>query len=942
MPKETGKEVKGNNKKSKISSMIKANIAMGAYDKSTEDKVVEADDQLDMLDDKLEQLKELQGNIGNSAMEDRLRAEDEESYDLLDDVEDKVIELDSKQNPEQSEVNSEVQPLVQPEQMKKGETEPAVKEEAAQSNEVVNELSHQTDKLITEINQEKAQPEAVNQSQQQGNSDEVQLAQANAGQETIQTEKFTPVKGTPKKRGWLKKFLHGAVHVASAIRTGLGLAAGYLAGGAIWLFSSRKAQQKSYDVGLIPGTKDNEHFAEYDLNNKDKNQEIQNDVRRVPLVWEQRIPEDPKKPPVISVRIEQVKEGSAKSTKSGDFGHALIALFYSRYDRLSGEEERYKVEYGFYPKGGFTGKSGTLALGMTGLTVPGALQNDMGHPYSVSQDFEVTNDKINAVLAMSENYADGGYSYYDRNCTTFAKDASEAAGINVGDIFEEVDVNLNGGAPIAGLTIAKTLFGGFYEKSVYELGVNKIQKKSNNDDVSYGRYGQKMSTQQDIDNADRDFSYIKRMRGLAPGITGENMRYGENAHIDSYNVERTKEIVAKDGLSETGAFVRLLEVEYDNLIKAMDECKVPEQMKGEILGNMVSYKNELFPLCARALNPEVTGDEKRKVSRAFAEKLNEFMEKINIIYKDTLGSDARLNIPFQHIASAVQNVRQVLYREYNSMERVGDKITDLKNIAYRFEKGYDIELTDGTEAEVTIAAQAAMIQMFGSIEEGINFMQRLNELQNKADKTSSEEKELGMLVRKERTLKDFINAQNSYVNRNNFTQGDMNFAFVHLVEGEKGLKSSTNPVNKASFFYQALAYEKVFGGLAAGYRQVQQSMLEAKVAPETAKKQADLWMINSMITKIENNKDTMQMIVNSFYRARSSEIPMEEMGERLIGSISYVYGKAAVGMPFALVRYLQADSPEHPIFALLGILQKMFTNAHTGNTALNRNETATA
>ena len=177
------------------------------------------------------------------------------------------------------------------------------------------------------------------------------------------------------------------------------------------------------------------------------------DFRRVPTVWSQLTAAkaadtvqsedgEEEKPldPTVSIMIEQPKSGSAQAMNSREMGHAFLGIEYSRRSAVSNRYERYKLEYGFYPAGGFSNVSSSMMLMLHNAIVPGQLADDSGHKYDVSRTYPAKPEQVSAILNASEKYAEGGYGFYDRNCTTFVKQmvvdtAHLATG---GDIFFSV------------------------------------------------------------------------------------------------------------------------------------------------------------------------------------------------------------------------------------------------------------------------------------------------------------------------------------------------------------------------------------------------------------------------------------------------------------------------------------------------------------------------
>lgn len=77
--------------------------------------------------------------------------------------------------------------------------------------------------------------------------------------------------------------------------------------------------------------------------------------------------------------------------------------------------------------------------------VPGQMRDDTDHPYDISRRYPATVQQVNAILKSSETYADEGYGYYDRNCTTFVKEmvVDKAHLATGGEIFKWSEIGFS-------------------------------------------------------------------------------------------------------------------------------------------------------------------------------------------------------------------------------------------------------------------------------------------------------------------------------------------------------------------------------------------------------------------------------------------------------------------------------------------------------------------
>ena len=196
----------------------------------------------------------------------------------------------------------------------------------------------------------------------------------------------------------------------------------YIASYITSLFGDKAKMQEKRDHKMIPGW-DGKTF-----DTEASGEEILADFRRIPTIWsyltaDKATDDEGKKPrdPVITVYADQPNERSSEALGGKEeMGHTMIGIEYSRFSKISNRYERYGLKYGFYPAGG-TSTSFPVMLTMQNrnAVVPGQLMNDRMHKFSISRRYPAKPQQVNDIIKASETYADKGYGYYDRNCTTF-------------------------------------------------------------------------------------------------------------------------------------------------------------------------------------------------------------------------------------------------------------------------------------------------------------------------------------------------------------------------------------------------------------------------------------------------------------------------------------------------------------------------------------------
>jgi len=308
--------------------------------------------------------------------------------------------------------------------------------------------------------------------------------------------------------------------------------AGTVLGGATYILGApfhanfKKPVIQPLSKNHIPGYSKDTFFKDINPDEEPDGQDLITDVRRIPLVYETMIPEDPNQGPTISLNICQDVEGETRSVvygkdangeKGAQMGHGFVSLCYSKKDPLSGQLRRYKTTFGFYPKGGFVGPNHQAAMLMEGRHIPGQIVNDDGHAFSISETHPITNKQFNKIILAAQNYADEGYNYVARNCSTFVHDMAELAGVDVSKTFHQADLTSNFmGAPL-------TFFGTFGGKIMHKFSDNDYKNKAGKNDLDYSRFGHKMVTDNEMKLLEKD-QFNMRLIGYSPSHVASSMR----------------------------------------------------------------------------------------------------------------------------------------------------------------------------------------------------------------------------------------------------------------------------------------------------------------------------------------------------------------------------------------------------------------------------------
>ncbi len=409
-------------------------------------------------------------------------------------------------------------------------------------------------------------------------------------------QKMKDVKGT----NWWTKFKNKAAYIFSNVfgflSSGFGLkqtiaaVRQHVANKKKRSLEANSKIQKKKDHTAIPGWEG----AKYDQN-ANSGEDILADFRRVPTVWSEIIGEkasevvnDEEKPlpPKVTIYVEQPKDNSEESMAGREMGHTMIGIEYSRFSHLSNKYERYKLQYGFYPVTSVSkGASSTFAM-MNDAIIPGQLMNDAGHIYNVSRTYPATAKQVNAILQASETYADGGYGYFARNCTTFVRDMAKIAHLPVSDkLFELEEVGFSTLANLG--RIASDVMG---ENNVSGLEEGLVSN-SQREDQSYANYGNNRVTEEDFDTlkwstkggpSEIKETYIpasvgQKLRTETTGQIGSFYYKGNIEDSDEYNLEEIQREIDKQGVALKEIFVRQMLPEATQTNK-----KIPSELNKSI------------------------------------------------------------------------------------------------------------------------------------------------------------------------------------------------------------------------------------------------------------------------------------------------------------------------------------------------------------------------
>ena len=580
--------------------------------------------------------------------------------------------------------------------------------------------------------------------------------------------------------------------------------------------------------------------------------------------------------PEISIMVEQGSRGDAKAMSKGEFGHAMIGLSYGRYNLSTNRRERYAIQYGFYPSGGMVNKSGTLMM-IGGATVPGELRDDYRHHYDVARRYKAKPGDVNKILRASETYADGGYGYFKRNCTTFTVEMAKLANLSIGNEAEIEEMRFGGLKAGAAELAAGTSMAGY-------LGAaNNISAKLNEKDLSYANFGQKMYTKADLDRYyDTAINSEIVRKGYAPSGVGEVMRYSEGGgDLGAYYTE-DKDTESKDLDQKMMKAGR----EIVNLLKE----NIPED---KITPEDQNISSALSMFGGFGLqNGAVRGLFKSPAEiKKTHKEVSDMMKQLNGYYVNRLGRDARFNMPIMNYLSLCERVLHYLDNVYTNQvgkDMKGDMGSQRANFLNGKQEGISYTGEDGkkTETKMDGALYEGYLMAGCSPEDAIKSHKRFLELEKIPEDNRSKEqkKEFSKLDLLHKLAVDFASSNRGMLEKKEFTNKDVEYAFTKLPKMETNTNGKGGKVEgmalgprSASKTYQGLILETIFKGFS---EEKINEILDYNVQAE----KTDAFLTEKANDKMNQFKD----ILDEFAKSQDTDVA-EDMASNFIDLLQDAY-----------------------------------------------------
>jgi len=663
------------------------------------------------------------------------------------------------------------------------------------------------------------------------------------------------------------------------------------------------ANRQESDMTLVPGTQTDEHFEVLHPEEGPENQPVIGDRRRVPVNYEEVIPEDPNAPPTLTLCFEQGTEGKTKAMGGpGGEGHCFISLKYTRDNPITGKAERYKCTFGFYPHQNFESLMATAAMGATGMVIPGSLENDNDHSYSTSKTFQVTNKTINTVFNSASDYSKGGYNYLSRSCATFAHDMCVSAGIDPDPYFRKTDFEGFRSNALKGFSTLGT-------QTISRLGTHSMLSHAEDKIIRYERFNQRLINREDVQRLSRQKFYA-RLRGYVPSVATEAVRNDWDFHLSSNNytpsVPEEREEDPDRKLSNWSLSHSRMLAEQMTLLHSVERFlrknKIPAQQCAEIRTNLTEFMStnnrliENYGKIAFADDYRWAKGEKprylqrREACRPGSKAVKDYIEGLDEIFRTTFKSDARLNISFQHMASTLQKLDNGFAAQYRNIQnKIFEKGRDFDTLfedeevldylnakkenfhlmaRLKFSRStlgsdrYQLNTSNPFQPEYMVG----LIKSFGSLDE---FMRQRKELVDAERDFGADSKQYKALLDKHEdkltTAQNFQNAISILAGKESFNDHDLEFAFRELPKG-----IATTAVDRDSdpaSIYQGLIVASYLKGMRTSceksVKEIRKNYMEKKEALEGFK---DLLPVREYSQKLAELKiDTRNALTKSTY-----------------------------------------------------------------------------
>ena len=670
------------------------------------------------------------------------------------------------------------------------------------------------------------------------------------------------------------------------VRPGPGTLRGIING---WRSSSRFRNRG--DRELIPGW-DGAKFENEDV----PEDEVSLDFRRVPELWawptaakavegdEEKRNAKPLKP-IISVYVSQVSD-KYTATNSIETGHSSVGVEFSRYSALTGRWQRYNVRFGYYMSGGIPLTSKMAVTTYNNATLPGQIANDKGKRYDISRSWTIQPKQVGEVLRAAESYGDrGGYNAYTRNCTTFAKEMIvDAAKIkSAAGVFAKDEVYLHKKAD------AKMFAAGAFAplaKAGVENGFEKIGQK---DDLSYQNFGNKMVSKEDHARYRESVKFLsfRSTEADSPNAVAANLmrseggRSGSIGRFTGINLDGRAYDAAPLSLTVKRIIPLALDLKTrltsitppDRFTEAGEFSQLVEDLDGNRIFAQVSA---IIPVHDDTVMKErAKQSDLMKVHTLFSDKI----KKLNTLLFKYYRNDKRVQeivLPYINLLNHGINAVNDAYAANGEKDLTGAD-SDLRKLTDEFGRKEYSFTNNGKTSTLTASQYEAWLQVYKTPQAALEKYYRYGLLKNKCQShsaTPEEKKELQTLSRVKDLALDFERSHRYMMNREKYSQQDVDYAFSLEKKERQGDFSSDmfeqnwndptmatmkNPNASASATYQMLIMKGVFGGMKDRFTKKFDKGYEPKDMHD--------WINDDILDCIRNHGEEMATIIRGMMHA---------------------------------------------------------------------------
>jgi hypothetical protein len=805
------------------------------------------------------------------------------------------------------EVNAEIENEV-------GEQEDEKIEDENDKDRALNEVTGQVQNAIDQVNMsiETLDQGGMNHEADDARNAATELNRIQSSMQEIRGLNFTAVPIKEQKQGFFSKFWNRTTSLFGKIgKLAVNIATAPVAiykyvSANNTLAKAREKMQQSRNPDLIPGW----NGALFERPENERGEDMIYDERRVPIVWSypiaaraetdengQKVPA----PPEVAIMVHQPTPGSSASMNGPECGHVMLGITYTRYSNVTKRNERYLLKYGFYPAGGLTKWSYTGTMFTLDAMLPGQLMSDRTTEYSISKRYPATMAQVGRILKESEHYAQGGYSYYSRNCTTFVRDMTVNVGqiISDGDaIFSEAEVRYDA---VSGL--GKIGFGAI-ETYSNASAKNNMAELADKDDLSYQNFGNKRLTQEDVDRYKKSVKNpVFTKRTLIPALVGENLRMnkGGKGIISSYehtgNGKKVSDATSIGVIyGELKNDAKALAFALNDLLTDDDIAALPENLR-MLVGNMQyigidHLQTALELIDKRYVENGAMGDIKVHEYLTDIEILNtrinmsDESDLLSELYYTYLKGDKRLNTLVMNTLSQIQRAVTMLDAAYR--DRLNSKLFqtegDLGNVGARLNTGEVTLVIPGKGDCKNIFLPAtvfeAYLQLYNFdierlLRDYVPFIE-VSAIPAKR-RTNAQKSTYKRLKNVFDRAKPFVNAHRYMLERKSYTQQDINYA-MNLAMREQSYSEASGSYlegKTSGAIYQQVIFDKVFGGISTAMKDgISPENLNGIKTGAEEEILGAVKLFDDYFTKsIRSNTDLVKMILNSL-----SEITNKKYG----------------------------------------------------------------